>query len=459
MNPILLKSGGRRRSDGAYLCSVIVRGRHHAEVDYGFLAGPRTSELQELVLEAHADLCNLTNAEYVVAEGAGSCTELNFADRDVVNLPLVRQLRCPWLLVADIDRGGVFAQILGTVACLSSTDDWEDCCGVVVNRLRGDPKFFESGVQIIQERVGKPVFVVPWLYGLNLPEEDGVGIETRLRQERNLLSQRMGSNGDKPVVVVVAYPYVSIDSDIVPLERDPDVIVEWRRDVLPLPYPETHAVVLPGSRITRADLHWVESRGWGDFIRDHVRRGGVVVGLCGGYQMLGQVVRDDDGIEGEPGTSTGLGLLPVETAIEPTPRKVVRPRSAELNGLAVPVSGFELHCGRTTFITGYNDGRDEATTAEPLLRMVDRKADDGEVAATGLRLGKVSGSYLHGIFDSKHARSVLLHLPPKPPRSSEVEGSNCVVQPDDLDKLADHLESAGLVAEIVVRMFSGSPSS
>jgi adenosylcobyric acid synthase len=135
MNPLLLKSGGRRESTGEYLCSVVVRGKHLCTEDYGAL-GNRTEELRSLILDAHHRLGEQTDAQIVVIEGAGSCTELNLMDRDVVNLPLVRQLNCPWLLVANIDPGGVFAQIVGTKACVSERD-WELCAGIVVNKLRG----------------------------------------------------------------------------------------------------------------------------------------------------------------------------------------------------------------------------------------------------------------------------------------------------------------------------------
>lgn len=167
MNPILLKSGGRRESDGAFLCSVVVMGKHYATEDYGDL-GKRSETLMELVLEAHNKVAE--DSELVVLEGAGSCTELNLMERDVVNLPLVRRLNCPWLLVANIDPGGVFAQIVGTKACLSA-EDWNLCVGIVVNKLRGGAKYFEPGPSILEKMTGKPVFVVPYLLDINIADE------------------------------------------------------------------------------------------------------------------------------------------------------------------------------------------------------------------------------------------------------------------------------------------------
>lgn len=474
MNPILLKSGGKRASDNAFLCSVIVRGKHYASVDYGTLA-VRTEEIRSLVEDAHVQLSNLTNAECIVIEGAGSCTELNLMDRDVVNIPLVRQLRCPWLLVADIDKGGVFAQIFGTKECLSETD-WDLCRGIIVNKLRGDPAFFEPGPTMIENHVHKPVFVIPWLYNLHLPEEDGVGIETRLKQEPNLQSLR-DHNSAKPagqhqplIVVAVAYPYVSIDSDLIPLERDPDVILEWRRNILPpKPYPETHAIILPGSRLTRFDLDWLVSSGWGSFIKEHVKLGGAVFGLCGGFQMLGTVVRDEQGIEGEAGISEGLGLLPVETKIEDTYQKIVTPRRAILkmaydedqvdNEDGVLVDGFELHCGRT-YINNSANSESPNNVAKPLLEIFDSKRESSK-KEDGARVGRVSGCYLHGILDNIRARRLLLHLALPPVDISCCDGSTTTTHDisisnydNSFDKLADHLESCGLTLEVIVDMLS-----
>jgi adenosylcobyric acid synthase len=426
MNPVLLKSGGQRESDGAFLCNVIVMGKHFAREDYGAL-GMRTDEMRSMVLKAHSSLARSTNAEWVVVEGAGSCTELNLIERDIVNLPLVRKLECPWFLVADIDKGGVFAQIVGTKACVTA-HDWELCCGVIVNRLRGEVKYFEPGPSMIEKLVDKPVFVVPWIYDLHLPEEDGVGIETRLRQEHQLLHRRV--TGNKSIVVVVAYPHIAIDSDLVPLEQDTNVVLEWRRTVLPLPYPKTNTIILPGSRLTRSDLHWLtEETGWSKLILEHVDRGGAVFGLCGGYQMLGTHVRDEEGVEGAPGTSKGLGLLPVDSTISSSDEKVVTPRTALLDQ-SEQVHGFELHCGQTIRAPG----------TEPLLQILDTNE------AEGSRVGKVSGCYLHGILKSKRARHLLLHLP-----EAKIEQEpSCT--PDPLDRLADHLETCGLTVETILGM-------
>jgi adenosylcobyric acid synthase len=288
---------------------------------------------------------------------------------------------------------------------------------------------------MIEKMVDKPVFVVPWVYDLHLPEEDGVGIETRLRDEHQLLHRRATGN-TSIVVVVVAYPHIAMDSDLVPLEQDANIVLEWRRNVLPRPYPETNTIILPGSRLTRSDLHWLtEDTGWGKLILEHVERGGAVFGLCGGYQMLGTHVRDEDGVEGVPGTSKGLGLLPVDSTMRSTDEKVVTPRTALLKNQSEQVNGFELHCGQTMRAPG----------TEPLLQILDtNEADEGG------RLGKVSGCYLHGILKSKRARQLLLHLPEARNAPSQQEEPICTKDP--LDRLADHLETCGLTVETILGM-------
>jgi adenosylcobyric acid synthase len=479
MNPLLLKSGGRRDSDGAYLCSVVVLGRHLTTEDYGEL-GKRTEDLRSIILDAHERLGEETDAHVIILEGAGSCTELNLMDRDVVNLPLVRELGCPWLLVANIDPGGVFAQIVGTKACVSEKD-WELCAGIVVNKLRGEVKYFEPGPSMIEEMVGKKVFVVPYKYDLHLPEEDGLGVERRLAMEHLLSVSVTGNNTEKrkPKVVVLAYPHVAITSDLTPLESDSSFTVEWRRDVLPPePYPHIDAVILPGSRLTRSDLEWLHSTPWPAFLLEHARRGGSILGLCGGYQMLGKTVSDPDGVEGEKGVSDGLGLLPVETTIATARCKVVMPRTGvllqprtpdEVDGSgshALSVEGFELHCGHTNKIksddlVGIGDGPTDITscpTAQPLVLFTDgisktKQANGGDnedvTREDGFRVGRVCGTYLHGILQKKRVRLALL-------LGEEVmpDGDDGEEEVDSLDLFANHLEECGLDFETVSNMIN-----
>jgi adenosylcobyric acid synthase len=288
--------------------------------------------------------------------------------------------------------------------------------------------------------VGKPVFVVPFLDDLNLPEEDGLGIERRLawEGEHKASKDNTPESEMKPIVVVIAYPHIAIADDLCPLEQDPRFRVEWRRRRIPRPYPHTTAVVLPGSRLTRLDLKWIHDSGWAKFLRKHVTAGGSVLGLCGGYQMLGWSVEDPSTAEGTGGTKLGLGLLPIRTTIAPAECKVVLPRSGKLFRSEIEVSGFELHCGQSEIVTEM--GGPLSQHIHPLLRFDDGKAE-------GMCSGRVRGTYVHGILRSPEARVELLVSERKNfPVLAELAPQ------DPLDRFAEHLESCGLDLEIVKGM-------
>ncbi len=461
MNPILLKSGGRRESDGAYLCNVIVLGKSLVIEDYGQL-GKRTNTLMDLVLKAHQRLIDLTSSQVIVIEGAGSCTELNLMERDVVNLPLVRKLHCPWILVANIDPGGVFAQIVGTKACVSD-EDWDLCVGVIVNQLRGEVKYFEPGPQMIEEMVGKPVFVVPYLYNLNLPEEDGLGVERRLANEKQLddndnddsgSSNKGSSCSKKKRIVVLSYPHIAITSDFTPLENDQRFSVEWRRYQIPKDtFPTISCVILPGSRLTRSDLEWMKNETkWVPYLENFVKLGGTLIGICGGYQMLGWSVKDTEGVEGSPGVSIGLKLLPIETDIEPAECKIVTPRQGLLHGTNIQVDGFELHCGRSVIRLkeGGETVNEPDQNALPMVLLTDlvESCNTSDEQYDGLRCGNVMGTYIHGLFNNRAIRSQLLlgsH------NNDELANEQKNIS-EPLDVFANYLESCGLTFETIRAM-------
>jgi adenosylcobyric acid synthase len=350
-------------------------------------------------------------------------------------------------LVANIDPGGVFAQIVGTKMCISERD-WDLCVGVIVNKLRGDAKYFEPGPTLLERMVGKPIFVVPFSQDLNLPEEDSLGIERRLQWEKSG-SKTSAENGTgsrkKPVVVVVAYPHTAIADDLCPLEQDDRFHVEWRRKRVPKPYPATTAVILPGSRLTNIDLKWLQDSGWADFIRKHAAAGGSVLGLCGGYQMLGWKVKDPGAVEGEVSSRHGIGLLPISTTIGPAECKIITRRQGQLYPSGVRVEGFELHCGisevmsdRVTLL-GKNPG------IAPLLALEEGQPE-------GMRLGNVQGTYLHGILRSEKARVELLV-----PNKKDFPSLKTAPKAEDpLDRFAQHLESCGLDYKTLQSMIYGA---
>ena len=396
MNPVLLKSGGLGR------VQVVVEGVV-AAVEPWTAYSDRHALLFEKVLSCHRRLVELTHADVVVIEGAGSCVELNLLERDIVNLPLVRRLGVPWILVCDVDRGGVFAQALGVRACLDSKD-WQSCVGVIANRLRGDPALFADGRRMLEDRLHRPVWLIPHLDRLGLPDEDGVAVEQRLRR-------RPPPDPLRRTAVVPAYPHLSIASDVTAVENDPSWRVEWWEQ--PPDYVRVDAVLLPGSKLTRSDLEWLHHSGWSDWIRAAAEGGAHVVGVCGGYQMLGIQVDDPQGIEGSPGTSEGLGLLPITTVIQRS--KQVRRRVGRMENELV--EGFEIHCGVTQRLGG-----------EALLEW-----DDG--SSDGCRMEKIAGSYLHGMLDLPSGRRALLGQGEAP-----TDG-------DPYERLAAHLAEWGLDGE------------
>ncbi len=315
--------------------------------------------------------------------------------------------------------------------CVSARD-WDLCVGVIVNKLRGEAKYFEPGPAMLESMVGKPIFVVPFLHDLNLPEEDGLGIERRLAWEKEG-TPRKENKGNKPVIVVVAYPHTAIADDLCPVEQDNRFHVEWRRKRIPKPYPSTTTVILPGSRLTMVDLKWLIDSGWADFIRRHRAEGGSVVGLCGGYQMLGRTVRDSDAVEGVQGIRQGIGLLPISTTIGPPECKVVVPRKGQLYPSGIHVEGFELHCGVSEVVSEQVQLLGRSSGIAPLLAF-----ENGE--PEGMRLGTVYGTYLHGIFRSKDARLELL----VPNIKDFPSLKTSMVLEDPLDKFANHVASCGL---------------
>ena len=297
----------------------------------------------------------------------------------------------------------------------------------------------------VQKLVGKSIFVVPYLYDLHLPEEDGLGVERRLANEHGFVANtKQAPKCDvpqKPVVVVLAYPHVSITDDLTPLESDSRFTVQWRRDTIPPPYPHTTAVILPGSRLTRSDLLWLSAHPrWVTFLQDHVAAGGAILGLCGGYQMLGMEVADPNGVEGKAGISVGLCLLPVKTTIEPVEYKVVAPMEATLDlpdgNESVQVEGFELHCGQTEFSNESIFNQE----ARPLITY-----NSGETEGTCM--GHVCGTYLHGILNSSAARKFLLA------NDCTIPDDSGEFEVDQLDRLAEHLAKCGLDFGIVSNMF------
>ncbi|WP_052364939.1 cobyric acid synthase [Halotalea alkalilenta] len=368
-NPILLKPNS---DTGA---QVIVRGRaigHYPARAYQALK-PR---LLETVVELHGELER--DYDLVLVEGAGSPAEINLRANDIANMGFAEAVDCPVILVSDIDRGGVFAHLVGTLALLCEAER-ERVRGFVINRFRGDPGLLEPGLAWLEAHTGKPVLaVVPYLEEFHLEAEDGLS--------RGGDTQRGGFQ-----VVVASPPRISNDTDFDPLRLHPGVSLRFaKRPELAGP---ADLLILPGSKNTRADLAWLRARGWQGYIERHLRYGGKVLGICGGYQMLGQRIEDPGGVEGPAGSSEGFGLLEHRTLL--TADKTLRRVGGRslLGAGEARIEGYEIHVGES------------ARTAASLAAF---QLDDGRLEGQRSADDRVLGSYLHGLFDHPEALAALL---------------------------------------------------
>lgn len=367
-NPVLLKPN----SDiGA---QVIIQGRAIGTMDArDYHAYKRVA--MDAVLAAHARLCG--RYDVVVVEGAGSPAEINLRDRDIANMGYAEAVDCPVLLVADIDRGGVFAHLVGTLALLSESERAR-VRGFIINRFRGDIGLLQPGLDWLERETGKPVLgVLPYLHGLQLEAEDAIAMPTQPSSEVALR------------VAVIALPRISNHTDFDALRAHPRVELIWVAPGQPLP--ACDLVVLPGSKSTRADLAWLREQGHASSLERHLRYGGKVLGICGGFQMLGRQVHDPHGIEGPAGSSDGLGWLDIETTLESSKqlRRVAGVTAVE----QVRLTGYEIHCG-----ISHGPG-----AARPFCQL-----DDGRLDGARSMDDRVLGTYLHGVFDEPSALEALL---------------------------------------------------
>ena len=397
MNPVLLKP---QSSTGA---QIIVQGQVFGQQEARDF-GAAKDRLMPFVLESFGRL--IEGCDLVLVEGAGSPAETHLRARDIAKKGFARAAGVPVVLMGDIDRGGVIAQIVGTQAVLEKADE-ALIKSFAINKFRGDVKLFDEGREDICRRTGWPCLgVVPWFpSAARLPAEDVADLPARAR-----------SGGKGIVVVVPQLPRISNFDDLDPLAAAPQVDVIIAPPGRPLPA-EADVILLGGSKSTLSDLAALRAEGWDIDIAAHVRRGGHVLGLCGGYQMLGQTVADPEGIEGPPGSAEGLGHLHVETVLHP--RKTLSLSHGTHRSSGAALNGYEIHMGET-------HGPD---CANPWLDIGD--APTGASA----RNGQIQGCYLHGIFGSDDFRAAWLG---QFGQTSETAYDTQVE--DTLDALADHLE-------------------
>jgi adenosylcobyric acid synthase len=366
MNPVLLKPCGQGRSQ------VVVNGRDWKTLsarEYYAAAG----ELRPLVLDAYAHLAG--RFDVVVIEGAGSVSELNMRDHDLVNLALVTRLRAPWMLVADIERGGVFGSIVGTTALLTE-DERSLFKGFAINKFRGDMSLFDDGVRMLEERTASRCFgVFPYAAGIHVDAEDSLSLDTRPRS-----APPAGAR-----VAVVRLPHLSNATDF--------RLVTWADWIAAPPAADYDFVILPGSKTTMEDMAWLRHVGLADWIAAQHRRGARVIGICGGYQMLGASITDPARVESDLGRVDGLGLLPVETELarDKQTRAVVATTKR-----GARFGAYEIHVGVTTPLGD--------ASVRPFATL-----DDG--TADGACAPGVIGTYLHGALEDPGVCAEIFGVP------------------------------------------------
>ena len=368
MNPILLKPN---TDLGA---QVIVHGRAIGNMPAAqYHQYKRVA--REAVLASHQRLA--ARHDVVMVEGAGSPAEINLREGDIANMGFAEAIDCPVILVADIERGGVFAHLVGTLALLSASEQAR-VVGFVINRFRGDVALLEPGLRWLEDHTRKPVLgVLPYLRGLKLDAEDAISREAD------------GAKTDALRVIVPVLPRISNHTDFDPLRAHPQVELRY---VGPgeIP-PPADLVILPGSKSVRSDLEYLRREGWDAYLQRHLRYGGRVMGICGGLQMLGERIADPLGLEGSAGESAGLGWLELQTTLEA--EKQLRNTTGVLQIESAPVRGYEIHAGVST-------GR----ALENPTAVLDGSRSDGAISDDG----RIFGTYLHGIFEEPGACAALL---------------------------------------------------
>jgi adenosylcobyric acid synthase len=401
MNPVLIKP---TTDTGA---QVILNGKVLGNTD----AASWFRDTSMARKEAYAALKRLMERhEVVVLEGAGSCAEVNLRSRDYVNFDAAKAADAPVLLVADIDRGGVFGQVVGTLECLEE-EDRRQVAGILINRFRGDLRLFEDGVRYLEKKTGLPVLgVIPYLYGLDIESEDGLPLETKVDPPEAPCKAlaRIG---------IIRLPHIANFTDFLAFDGDP---VEIHYLYRPRDLKSYDLLILPGTKNTRFDLEWLHTTGWTERLKQAKKP---MLGICGGYQILGQEVLDPTGVEGNAGASQGLGLLPVRTVLEQS--KVLKATTGVCMG--EPVHGYEIHMGQTKSLE----------QVEPALYLSDGSSD-------GVISNKVLGCYLHGLLDAPRARAAILSWACPGQDFSEVAArSDAIVRREAAyKKLAQHVAAS-----------------
>ncbi len=377
MNPVLLKPLADKTAQ------VIL----HGKAIGNFEANNYFKDTDFMFQESLKSLQKIKNEfELIVIEGAGSCAEVNLSKQDFVNFKTAKAADADVILIADIDRGGVFAQIIGTLECLNKQER-QMIKGFIINKFRGDRELFKDGVDYIQKRTGIPVLgVIPYFYDIEIEYEDGLPsdiIKSEMCVDKNMIN-----------IAVLKLPHISNFTDFLPFNLEERVRIHYLskpRDLL-----EYDALIIPGSKNVVYDLQWMKSLSWDEYIKNYEKSGGFIFGICGGYQILTKEILDPFFVESDSKNTTGLGLLDIVTRLEKK-KTVTKTKAVWIDG-NVDVEGYEIHMGKTV-----------RSNEKPALKI----NKDGHKAYGGAIKGKVAGCYLHGIFDKKEFRHYFLSMTAK----------------------------------------------
>ncbi|MCM2528689.1 cobyric acid synthase [Shewanella algae] len=459
-NPVLLKPSSDTKAQ------VIIQGKALTSLEAAAFFGPESRDYKAAALQAVLASWHRLQQEFdwLLVEGAGSPAEINLRQGDIANMGFAEAVDCPVILIADIDKGGVFAHLVGTLALLSESEQAR-VKGFVINRFRGDISLLQSGLDWLEAHTGKPVLgVLPYLDALHLDAEDalvqttaqsqGAAAEQPVTAQSARAQSETAQTGTRLRVGVLVYPRISNHTDFDPLRLHPDIefcyIGPTHQDELP----GLDLLLLPGSKNVRADLAFIRQQGWDKGIARHLRYGGKLIGICGGFQMLGQSIADPLGLEDLPGTSQGLGYLSLTTELQVEKQLLNVSGTLRLGQSSASVSGYEIHCGAS---------RIPNQCTQPLL--LNERGSDGNCASAtepakitkpakttaptqfpALRSegllsedNQILGSYLHGLFDSPEACELLLAWAGMTAPQGHAVDINQQRQ-QQLDRLADVLE-------------------
>lgn len=397
MNPVLIKPSSDKDAQ------IVIHGKSITDMSAQDYHQYKTRAM-DAVLASHRRLA--AQYDVIVVEGAGSPAEINLRDRDIANMGFAEAVDCPVIIVADIDKGGVFAHLTGTLNLLSASEQHRTR-GFIINRFRGDIALLQSGLDWLEQTTAKKVYgTMPYLMNFHLEAEDAINADNHAASaEQSVLK-----------VVVPVLPRISNHTDFDALRLHPKVMLQYiaAEDELP----PCDLVILPGSKNTRHDMEYLRQHNWQQKLNKHLRYGGKLLGVCGGYQMLGRFIHDPDGNEAAAGSTAGFGLLDVETTLQKD-KTLKRCEGVLFN--STKITGYEIHLGETT----------GAATRQPVIKLADK--NDGAMSDDG----QIMGTYLHGLFDHHEACDALLHWAGLEQAQSQ---DYLALREREIDRLADSME-------------------